>query len=329
MAQRFAYLVVLPLLLAPVQARAGAGVSCDPTTNAPVLTGTPADAQEQYVIARALAGYCRTHDRKGAEQWYLKAAEAGHKDAQFELGELYMTGLGLAVDYPAAKKWYLKAAEQDHGGAQLRLGFLYAEKHFEGLTADLAEAEKWFLKAAEQDAKDARFRLGNFYLNYKQPPDVAKAREWLVKAAEGGNRSAMFDAGRLLMEAGEKDAGHSWIIKAAEADELQAQIMLVKLYEQGRDVPRDADKAFTWLMRIANQKAAPAFYLNKAGDMLFDGHGDSPRNYPAARKLYERAAKMNDDYALRRLGLIYKEGLGVKKDEVKAKSYLDRADTIR
>ncbi len=320
--------LLLPLALS-TPAGAGFGFHCDAATGVAVLNVQPSAAQDQYLAAKAYNGACKTVDRKQAEAWYQKAAAQGHKDAQYELAEMYFTGLGIPLNYPEAKKWYLKAAEQGHAASQLRLGFLFAEKHFEGLTADLVEAEKWFTKAAEQDVKDSRFRLGNFYISYTQPPDLVNGRLWLQRAADSGHHTAMYDLGRLLVKQKETAKGIEWITKAAEENDLQAQMTLAEIYEAGREVPFNPDEFVKWVLRIAGHPAAPIFYLNKAGDILFDGLGETPRNYPAARKYYERAASKGDTTALRQLAVIYKRGLGVAKDLDKAKKLLDRAEGIK
>ena len=49
-----------------------------------------------------------------AVQWYRKAAEQGHAQAQDNLGEAYEEGLGVHQDDAQAVQWYRKAAEQGH-----------------------------------------------------------------------------------------------------------------------------------------------------------------------------------------------------------------------
>ena len=57
-------------------------------------------------------------DYKKAVEWYRKAAEQGHADAQNNLGFMYYTGQGVEQDYKKAVEWYRKAAEQGHADAQ-------------------------------------------------------------------------------------------------------------------------------------------------------------------------------------------------------------------
>jgi len=76
---------------------------------------------------------CATHDGDGvakdAEQavsWYRRAAEAGHADAQFNLGICYSNGDGVAKDAEQAVSWFRRAAEAGHAAAQFNLGICYS-----------------------------------------------------------------------------------------------------------------------------------------------------------------------------------------------------------
>src|SRR5215469_13146711 len=54
-----------------------------------------------------------------------RRAEEGDSNAQYELGRIFMVGLGLSQDYQQAAKWYERAAEQGFAAAQFMMGFLY------------------------------------------------------------------------------------------------------------------------------------------------------------------------------------------------------------
>ena len=60
-----------------------------------------------------------------AFEWWLKAAENGYADAQFNLSIMYVEGIGIAKDDCKAVEWYQKAAEQGHIEAQFNLGGMY------------------------------------------------------------------------------------------------------------------------------------------------------------------------------------------------------------
>jgi hypothetical protein len=53
-----------------------------------------------------------------AAYWFLKAAEQGNNNAQFNLGRMYNQGQGVPQDYGASVEWYRKAAEQENDMSQ-------------------------------------------------------------------------------------------------------------------------------------------------------------------------------------------------------------------
>lgn len=53
--------------------------------------------------------------------WYKKAAEQGNAEAQYELGQMYYFGKGVATDCVQVDYWYKKAAAQGHKMAQIDL----------------------------------------------------------------------------------------------------------------------------------------------------------------------------------------------------------------
>ena len=62
-----------------------------------------------------------------AVKWYRKAAEQGHTQAQFYLGNMYDKGRGVSEDKAEALNWWRKAAEQGHEDAKLWLEELEAK----------------------------------------------------------------------------------------------------------------------------------------------------------------------------------------------------------
>lgn len=56
-----------------------------------------------------------------ALEWFLKAAERDHAEAQFACGYMYDKGRGTAANTEKALHWYRKAAERGHEKAQQML----------------------------------------------------------------------------------------------------------------------------------------------------------------------------------------------------------------
>ena len=83
-----------------------------------------------------------------AAQYFMKAAEQGHSEAQYSLGLMNYVGQTGGQDFSNAAKWFQMAAESGHIQAQYNLGFLYYEG--KGVQQDLKTAYGWIDRAAQQ-----------------------------------------------------------------------------------------------------------------------------------------------------------------------------------
>uniref|UniRef100_UPI00260B7424 tetratricopeptide repeat protein n=1 Tax=uncultured Neisseria sp. TaxID=237778 RepID=UPI00260B7424 len=62
-------------------------------------------------------------------------------------------GLGVRQDDAQAVQWYRRAAEQGHAQAQVLLGVMY--ENGQGVRQDYAQAAQWYRRAKEQGAAEA------------------------------------------------------------------------------------------------------------------------------------------------------------------------------
>ncbi|GAB6046855.1 hypothetical protein JCM19379_06780 [Methyloparacoccus murrellii] len=126
-------------------------------------------------------------DRALAE--FRPLATRGDPDAQVNLGNLYMRGLGVEQSYENAHQWYEKAARSGQPVALGKLGLM----HFYGLGAqeDHAEAARWFRQAADAGNADAALILAEMY---RQGDGVGANRSeaylWYSVAGELGKDEA-------------------------------------------------------------------------------------------------------------------------------------------
>lgn len=179
------------------------------------MASAPTDPQAQYDLARKYLGdadvpedavYDTTAVRyQKAAEWYRKAAEQGHADAQFELATMYVRGDGVPADTPVERaEWVEKAlalfeqaAQRGHADAQFTLARIYAhgEANGEDVPRDTAKATAWYRKAAESyrraaeqgdsNAQNAQLQLGGMYENGEGvPQDKAEAIKWYRKGGD-------------------------------------------------------------------------------------------------------------------------------------------------
>lgn len=131
-------------------------------------------------------------DEAYAAQLYTKAADLGHKDAAFRLGEAYEYGqLSCPKDSSLSVHFYTSAAEQGHPQAQMALCAWYMVGIPEVLEKDEGEAYEWARRSAEQGLPKAQYTLAYFTeMGIGCRRDPLEANVWYVKAADQGEERA-------------------------------------------------------------------------------------------------------------------------------------------
>jgi uncharacterized protein len=103
----------------------------------PLLLGLTASAAD---FSAGLSAYQKKDYGTAVREW-RPLAEKGDAPSQFNLGLLYIDGLGVPQDYGTAVSWFERSAQQDYAKAQLNLGALYASG--KGVKRDYMQAYKW------------------------------------------------------------------------------------------------------------------------------------------------------------------------------------------
>ncbi|MCK9589826.1 MAG: tetratricopeptide repeat protein [Terrimicrobiaceae bacterium] len=123
-------------------------------------------------------------------KWIKAAADQGQPDAAYALGEIYYFGdYGKTVDYAAAYPYLLKAAEAGHPNAQNTVGVLL--ENGQGVGMNASKAEEWYKKSAHQGHVKAMANLGRII--GPESLDQMKRVEslaWLLAASNKGEITA-------------------------------------------------------------------------------------------------------------------------------------------
>jgi TPR repeat protein len=266
--------------------------------------------------------FCREAgvDKEIYKVYLHKAAEKGHKRAQYDLGLLYLKGREwIKKDEEKAVELFEKAAVQGHGGAQYALGLCYFQG-WEDVEKDSQKALRWVAKAAEQGHAEAQYKVGVCYFNGVgvEKNDI-KAFEWFTKAAEQGHAEAQYELGVCYSQGRgvEKDSrkAFGWVAKAAEQGYAGAQYELGLVYFNGLPLGQYDVKAFEWFAKAAAQGHAQAQYKLSVCYAL--GRGVE-KNGPQAFQWVEEAAVQGYTLAQYLLSFCYFNGLGVEKNLEKA-----------
>lgn len=124
-------------------------------------------------------------DHEEAMVWYLRAANQGDVNAQFNIGSFYY----YAQDYVQAMEWYEKAADQGYAPAQFSIGVFFDKGDVNW--RDYTQAMTWYKKAADQGYVGAQYNIGLLYENGEGVKrDFSQARAWYQKAADQGYKDA-------------------------------------------------------------------------------------------------------------------------------------------
>lgn len=190
-----------------------------------------------------------------------RSAEAGDVDAQYAMGQLYVSGrhekgVDFDQDYAQAVKWFRMVAERNEQtwlkqemvlGAQHNLAGCYLEG--KGVEKSEKEAVNWYRKAAEGGNRKSQFMLGACYeKGWGVKQDNEMAAIWFRKAAENGLPVAQYRLGIRYFDGDgvEKDEEKAlaWLRKAAEGGDEDAKKALKILDGTKKESPEVANATY-------------------------------------------------------------------------------------
>ena len=294
-----------------------------------------------------LEGHLFEVNKEKAFYYFNKAAKLGSAKAMHHLGVMYRTGEFVEQDNEKSFRYYLKSAKLGHASAQLCVADCY-----ENDKDDTDEAFKWYLKSALNGDTRAALYAGALLANGKKVErNLPLALMLFDRAARSGNVHALCNVGRVY-EFGDETIpvdipkAIQYYENAASMDSTRAMLNLGVLLS-GNDIYRDMEKAKQYLLRgselgdlYCKFALAELFYLledyenallwiNEAieeGDLeaictlgkWYKEGKAVPLDYSKAIELFERASLSLCDNAVEELAEMYRNGLGVEKNEEKA-----------
>ena len=161
-------------------------------------------------------------------------------------------------DFASAIALLRPLAEAGNREAQYELGFL-ALTECESISG--REAFSLFTKAAQAGHVEAMYHLATFPAfiaePFRSPLSDEETWQWLMRAAEGGSVQAQRDAGASLATGDWREgrvprdlpAAVAWYRRAADAGHPVAQYNLASMLAEGEGCDRDVSAAREWLRR--------------------------------------------------------------------------------
>lgn len=117
-------------------------------------------------------------------------AQNGDMDAQYNLGLLYMKGLGVGLDERKALEWFHKSAHQGNTDAMYNIGVMFYEG--KGAYRSDQSAVEWWKLAADGGNPNGQYNLGVMYaFGIGIGQDTNKAVSLWEAAAKQGHPDAI------------------------------------------------------------------------------------------------------------------------------------------
>ncbi|OUQ75596.1 MobP3 family relaxase [Flavonifractor sp. An100] len=123
-------------------------------------------------------------------------------------------------------------------------------------------------------------------------PDDEQAELWFQRTADAGYDFAQYALGKLLQSQNRMDEAVSWYEKAAAQENTCAAYRLGKLYLEGKDVPKDVQKAVAYLTDSAEHGNQYAQYA--LGKLYLTGQNVKQDREQAWAYFYESAEQGNE-----------------------------------
>lgn len=299
--------------------------------------GTPVNeekAEEMYITAAELGNisaqynYARRLYKKNDKMcisWFEKAMDNGDPDAADMLGDIYIEDIIVPKDVVKAVSYYKKAAEMGSVFALQDLGALYITG--KDVPKDFTFGVSLLEKAYEKGSKHAAEYLSKVYFLTEDVDDhLALALEWAEKTADLGDGSQLSEYGEFLFNGTngfqrDYQKAYSCFLKAADVNDVSSYYNCGICCLNGFGTEIDLDSAYEWFLKAAEndfegatgpilsilkQKYANEYeekYFEVIKKLALDGHAE------ASYKMY----------------LLYRDGIGIEKDNEIALSYLEKA----
>jgi SEL1 protein len=273
------------------------------------------------------------HYRQAFEFYHLLASATGNSTAQYMLGFIYATGIGGAVERDQAKAllYHTFAAEQRNTRSEMTLGFRHHSSI--GAARNCDKAAKFYKRVA--DKAMTYWRSG--------PPGgrnlVKESYHWADEAGgvygEGASVSSSgFNANRDKNSHASTDDIMEYLDMLARKGDLKATFSLAKMYYDGsKNTKHNIRKAQRLFMKITRQywdkhgkiisggpKGIDKIAAKAAahiGRMFLRGEGWE-QSYEKAATWFRRGIANGDPICQYLMGIMYRDGLGVPKDSLKA-----------
>lgn len=278
-----------------------------------------------------------------ASEYYLQLVDILNKYNKKELSYIYYTA-GKCLDELDSRKYneqilhlYKLAADNGFADAQYSLGRLY---EFDMKKSDKAGeiALKYYLQASENGSCLAKYKLASLYEKGKiVNQNYQKTANYYQILADEGYIHALFELSRLYEKGlGVTQSSEKMFMlrkKAADFGHAECQYLVGLHYLEGLGTEAYPAKAIDYFKLATGngasgeEKIKSMAYLQLA--QCYDLGNGVPQSTEEAFKFYSKAADLNNEIALYRIGCCYYHGTVVKESKETAFNYFKRAAELK
>lgn len=239
-------------------------------------------------------------DIKKAIEYFEKALSLGDTKYAYRLTDYYLCQTCEGGKYNDIKKGIahlkrlIKLGEYDN---YIMLGRLYQYKNT-GVIQDVQMAKEYYGKAVKHGVKRANYNLGTLYFSYDKSKTDDMIKLDYEKAFKYFKSAEFFDNSNDDLRRNYKSTH-----------------ILGVCYFNGYGVKKDEDMALKYFLLDSD----PCSFSYVGRIML------NKKKYKKAFEAYKKLARSDIKGSANSLGILYKNGLGVKKDEKKALEYYKKA----
>lgn len=311
----------------------GIGVAKDPAEAMKWLlkSAQSGDTSAQYNLGLAYQrGELVPPDSQQAFKWLDASARGGFVLAVPLLADCYLNGRGVQQDVPKAME-LLEQSANTVAGSGFRLGTIYAEGR-SGIPRNPEQAVFWLTTAAEKGLRPdeyagyAMLNLGRIY-DVGMPPiekNERLAADWYEKSIKEGVAEAKTKLAMLLLRtdrsAKVRSSALAILKEAADANEVEALLLLASSHSSGTLLPQDFSKSNDYLRKAV--KAGSAMAAQHLAARLVEGSSGLERNPAEAFNILLPFASSGDAWTQFAVANKLEQGVGVSRSFVEAYKWL-------
>ena len=156
------------------------------------------------------------------------------------------------------------------------------------------------------------------YSDYTETVTIVKGERKQVQATLA--KVDFYAKGKALYDKNEYAQAFQLFTKGANAGDAESQVMLGRMYYDGKGTEQDCEQARRWFQTAIDQNNGDAYAW--MSDIYVEKKCGDEVDYEKALQLIRRSIDLGSAYGMNNLGLMYQNGFGITKDLNEAVKWL-------